>query len=134
MHARLSAGIRSIDFNTIGPKRFQRTRTRPPEGNKTSPQDVSFANYGKGDSEMSEIVLVGSTAYIVIGMGVAIFLPLAGYARIDAATRDSGLAFRVLISPGVVALWPLMLSRWLRGEGHPPEERNCHRKRPEGHN
>ncbi|MEZ5277247.1 MAG: hypothetical protein R3F07_12770 [Opitutaceae bacterium] len=83
---------------------------------------------------MSEIVLAGSMAYIVIGMGFTIFLLCAGFARIDSAARDSGPGFRLLIIPGLTVLWPLMLIRWLRGEGQPPEERNSHRRPPEESN
>lgn len=53
--------------------------------------------------------------YVAIGVGFAVAFVTFGVQRIDAAARGSGWAFRLLISPGSAALWPLMLSRWVRG-------------------
>jgi hypothetical protein len=47
--------------------------------------------------------------------------------KLDSEARDSGNGFRFLISPGVAALWPLFLSRWLRHSTEPPLEKNSHR-------
>ena len=40
--------------------------------------------------------------------------------------------FKVMISPGVVALWPLLLRRWRSGATEPPPECNAHRERAGG--
>jgi hypothetical protein len=37
-----------------------------------------------------------------------------GLQRLDAAARGSGLGFRLLITPGIVALWPLVALAWRR--------------------
>ena len=47
--------------------------------------------------------------------------------RLDSEARGSGIGFRFLIAPGVAALWPLLLSRWLRHSTEPPAESNSHR-------
>src|SRR5919108_572568 len=39
----------------------------------------------------------------------------------------SSLGFRILIFPGSVAFWPLLLRRWTGRKSEPPEERNPHR-------
>ena len=47
--------------------------------------------------------------------------------RLDSEAQGSGIGFRFLIVPGVAALWPLFLSRWLRHCTEPPVEMNSHR-------
>ena len=62
----------------------------------------------------STIAILGTAAgvYLIVGAVVAIPLHLAGLRRIDPAVTDSGIGFRMLVTPGMVALWPLLLVRW----------------------
>ena len=53
------------------------------------------------------------------------FLP-RGIARVDERLHESPVFVRVLLFPGVVALWPLFAWRWMTGRAA-PEERNPHR-------
>jgi len=65
--------------------------------------------------------------YLALG---AVFAPLFvafGIHRVDATARASSWGFRLLVLPGAVALWPLLATRWARGGGEPPAERNAHR-------
>ena len=55
--------------------------------------------------------------YAAAGLLFALAFVIFGAPRIDASARGSGLAFRLLIFPGSVAMWPLLWSRWRRG-GH----------------
>jgi hypothetical protein len=56
-------------------------------------------------------------AYAAIGLlFAAAFLP-AGISQVDPASKGSGIGFRLIILPGVAALWPLMLKRWTQGRG-----------------
>ncbi len=64
--------------------------------------------------------------YLLVGAIWALRWTLGGIERIDPAARGAGLAVRLLWIPGLAALWPLFLRRWLRRSG-PPEERNAHR-------
>ena len=56
---------------------------------------------------------------IYAGFGIAIGIPflVVGIQRIDAAARGAGWGFRLLVLPGVVALWPVMAVRWARSIG-----------------
>ena len=49
-----------------------------------------------------------------------------GVERIDPAAKGASRGFRLIIVPGAVALWPLLLRRWISG-APPPAERNAHR-------
>jgi hypothetical protein len=53
--------------------------------------------------------------YSVLGVLFAFAFVIAGVQRMDSQARGSGFGFRVLIFPGTVAFWPMLLRRWLRG-------------------
>ena len=65
---------------------------------------------------------------IYLGLGLLVGVPfvLRGVGRIDPAAVMVGWGFRLIILPGVVALWPFLLRRWLGGTP-PPREHNAHR-------
>jgi hypothetical protein len=72
--------------------------------------------------------LVG-VAGLYLAAGVVFALPflLSGVGKIDRVAAQGTVGFRLIILPGVVALWPLLAIRWLRATGSPPEETNPHR-------
>lgn len=67
---------------------------------------------------------------LYLGCGVLFAIPFLarGAAAIDPAAREGSRGFRVIVLPGVVALWPVLLRRWLSGGGAPPVERTAHRR------
>lgn len=56
--------------------------------------------------------LAAAGAYLALGVVFAVAFQSVGLARVDAAARGAGWSFRVLITPGVIALWPVLLLRW----------------------
>ena len=64
--------------------------------------------------------------YLALGLVFAIAFALRGVDAIDPTARDSTRGFRLVIVPGAIALWPLLLRRWLVA-GPRPTERNAHR-------
>jgi hypothetical protein len=50
------------------------------------------------------------------GLGMIFAVPFVCFVvqRLDPAAQESGIAFRLLILPGVTALWPMFLYRWRR--------------------
>ena len=56
-------------------------------------------------------------AYAVTGLLFACAFLTMGIGQVDRASRGSGVGFRLIILPGVAALWPVMLKRWIRGKG-----------------
>jgi hypothetical protein len=65
--------------------------------------------------------------YMVIGAVVALVVVSFGLTRVDSEARGAGLGFRLIIFPGAVALWPLLLKRYIRGRGEPPAQKDPHR-------
>jgi hypothetical protein len=66
--------------------------------------------------------------YLACGLAVAIPFVLIGVGKIDPHAAHGSWGFRLLIIPGTVALWPLLLLRWMRGVREPPGECNAHRR------
>ena len=76
--------------------------------------------------EIAQFVVAAFEAYAFAGVGFALmFLPRA-VARLDPRVAGAPKTLRLLILPGVVALWPLFAWRWMTG-AHEPIERNPHR-------
>jgi hypothetical protein len=58
-------------------------------------------------------VLVGALAlYVAVGLATALAFVIFGVTRVQPAPVTVGA--RVLLLPGAAALWPLVLSRWLK--------------------
>jgi len=66
-------------------------------------------------------------AYLGVGLVFALPFVLTGAGRLDHVARQGTIGFRLLIIPGVTALWPLLAWRWYRGQTAPPLEHNAHR-------
>ena len=76
-----------------------------------------------GKIETVQAVLDLVAAYAAVGVMFSIFLLLFGTTRIDNGVKNAGFGFRILILPGLIALWPLLLIRWLvGGQPHGDEE------------
>jgi membrane protein implicated in regulation of membrane protease activity len=65
--------------------------------------------------------------YALLGVVFALAFVTVGVKRVDSQANGSGIAFRLLIFPGSVAFWPVLLRRWIARRSEPPEERNPHR-------
>ena len=61
-------------------------------------------------------MLAAVTTYVVLGVMFACAYLLVGVDRLDSQATGAGIGFRIAIAPGVVALWPLLLRRWIRKE------------------
>jgi hypothetical protein len=66
-------------------------------------------------------------AYVLLGSVFAVAFIVRGVDRIDPGAHGAGWTFRLMILPGAVALWPLLLRRWVAGSEEAPAERNPHR-------
>ena len=65
--------------------------------------------------------------YSLIGLLVAVPFAFLGVQKIDPAAREGTWGFRLLLLPGAVLFWPLLLTRWMR-RTPPPEENSAHRR------
>lgn len=60
------------------------------------------------------IWLNAALVYLAAGLLFAVVFITRGVGRVDAQAREAGWGFRLIILPGVVALWPLLWRRWRR--------------------
>ena len=72
------------------------------------------------------LILLG--AYLACGLVFAVPFALVGVKAIDPHATHGSWGFRVLIIPGTMAFWPVLLRRWARGVQGPSGECNAHRR------
>jgi len=66
------------------------------------------------------LVLALAALYAVLGFLFAIPFHIGGMVRLDPAARGTSPWFRLLVTPGVIALWPVLLAKWMRRMRRPP--------------
>ena len=49
--------------------------------------------------------------YLIAGILFSIYFLIRGIAKIDVATTDSGWKFKLIILPGCILLWPVLLTK-----------------------
>ncbi len=76
---------------------------------------------------MLEAALFLLAMYSAFGMVFALAFVAVGVQRVDPLARNAHWGFRLVILPGVLLFWPLLLWRWSAGRTAPPVERTAHR-------
>lgn len=71
-------------------------------------------------------LLAALAIYLLLGLLVAVPFAFLGAKRIDPAAEEGTRGFKLLIIPGAMIFWPLMLRRWITGQA-PPVESSAHR-------
>lgn len=61
------------------------------------------------------IIILGF--YVMIGLVIGLAFVCRGVNRVDPAAADSPFIFRVVILPGCVGLWPVVLWKWKNTTG-----------------
>lgn len=75
---------------------------------------------------LAQIILILLGLYFALGLLFGLAFVINGVSVIDHAAQSSTLGFRLLILPGAIALWPVLVKRWLKPV--PPQENNSHRR------
>jgi hypothetical protein len=67
-----------------------------------------------------KIILILAVLYLAIGLIFAIFFVLKGVDKIDEGAQGGSWGFRIMIIPGTMVFWPLLLKKWLhiKSNGH----------------
>ena len=69
--------------------------------------------------ELADALLRVTGLYAAIGVLAGVPFVIWGIGRVDHAAKGAPWAFRVLVLPGVIAMWPLMVRRWWASRGAP---------------
>ena len=75
---------------------------------------------------IAQSVVGAFEAYVLVGVAFALMFLPRGVTRLDPRVAGAPQTLRLLILPGIVALWPLFAWRWIAG-AHEPIEDNPHR-------
>jgi hypothetical protein len=60
------------------------------------------------------ILLMVVAVYLAAGLVFAIPFVIKGVTKIDEGAYGSTWGFRMIIIPGTIVFWPLLLKRWLK--------------------
>jgi len=62
------------------------------------------------------ILLIGYIIlfYLLIGIIFSIFFYLKGINKVDEVAIGSTLGFKLVVFPGIVVFWPVLLSKWIQ--------------------
>ncbi|MFA8436341.1 MAG: hypothetical protein ACEPOZ_17660 [Marinifilaceae bacterium] len=58
--------------------------------------------------------------YLFLGLVFLIYFYTKGLSRLDKATEGTSTAFKLLIAPGTLLLWPLLLLKIIKTSKHEP--------------
>ena len=64
--------------------------------------------------QVAEFFVAALAVYGLAGAVFAVAFVLFGIHRIDPVAEHTPFGFRLIVIPGVAALWPLLQGRWLR--------------------
>jgi hypothetical protein len=62
---------------------------------------------------MIQWLLIGAAIYALVGLAIALAFAALALHRFDPATRGTSLFVRLLILPGLISLWPLVIRWWV---------------------
>ena len=66
------------------------------------------------DMQAAELFVYALMAYGLAGAVFAIAFVTMGIQHVDSVAAHAPLGFRLIVMPGVAALWPLLLVRWFK--------------------
>jgi hypothetical protein len=59
-------------------------------------------------------ILMVAMVYLLAGALFTLFFLSTGLEKIDTTAHGSGWGFRLIIIPGTIVLWPVLLKKWMR--------------------
>lgn len=60
------------------------------------------------------VMLLVVGVYLAIGLLFALPFVIKGVTKIDEGAVGSGWGFRLIIIPGVMVFWPVLLKKWIK--------------------
>ena len=63
-----------------------------------------------------EIFLDLVSVYLVLGLIFAVLFITKGLGSVDEGAKGSGIGFRIILIPGTVVFWPILLKKWIQSK------------------
>ena len=67
---------------------------------------------------MVEVVLIIVAIYLLMGLLFVIPFLLRGLPKVDEDAHGGTTGFKIIIIPGVIVFWPVLLSKWMKNRNH----------------
>ena len=61
-----------------------------------------------------EIMLIVVAIYLVLGILFVVPFLLKGLTKVDEGACGGTIGFKIIIIPGVIVFWPVLLSKWMK--------------------
>jgi hypothetical protein len=61
-----------------------------------------------------KLMLAVTALYLFIGLLFAILFVIKGVEQVDEGAHGSSIRFRIIIIPGTMAFWPLLMRKWIK--------------------
>ncbi len=68
-------------------------------------------NYTKAIMSIINILVYSYYLYLAIGLIFGIWFAFAGAQKLDQGMKNAGWAMRLLLIPGALALWPVLIKK-----------------------
>ena len=63
---------------------------------------------------MTTLVFTVIMIYLICGLIFAFAFVIKGADKIDESAQDATIGFKIIIIPGTMVFWPLLLNKWLK--------------------
>jgi len=60
------------------------------------------------------LVFIVLAVYMMAGIVFTILFQIKGLSKIDEGVHGSTIGFRIIIIPGCIVFWPVLLKRWIK--------------------
>lgn len=67
---------------------------------------------------MVQLVLIIVLIYLMLGVLFVIPFLLKGLTKVDEGAHGGTIGFKIIIIPGVIVFWPVLLKKWMRNLKH----------------
>jgi hypothetical protein len=70
---------------------------------------------------LNSILLIAGI-YLLCGLSFAIPFVIKGVSKVDESAHGGSMGFRIIIIPGAIVFWPVLLRKWIRAIKQPKHD------------
>jgi hypothetical protein len=65
-----------------------------------------------------EVILIIAAVYLLLGILFVIPFLTKGLTKVDEGAHGGTIGFKIIIIPGVIVFWPVLLNKWKKNLNH----------------